>query len=225
MSVIIQKNETIRTKPTESYITKNRQIANSISHFKINKLKHMKTLFKNILVLAVMLGTCTSYAITTLEVTPTFNNVKKGNSISVTDALGKIVFSGLINYDGNISHLYDFSQLQDGIYIIEVNKDFEIDIDTVEVKNNEVNFLSHKSEKIFKPVFRVEKGKVLISKLALDASEMKIELYYSNELIHSETINGSGVLNRTYKLDQNISGEYTAIVRSNDRVFIKNFEI
>ena len=94
----------------------------------------MKTLFKNILVLAVILGSYTSYANATLEVLPTFNNVKKGNSISVTDALGKVIFSGLINYDGNISRLYDFSQLENGIYVIEVNKDFEIDINTVEVK-------------------------------------------------------------------------------------------
>lgn len=185
----------------------------------------MKTLFKNILVLAVILGSYTSYANATLEVLPTFNNVKKGNSISVTDALGKVIFSGLINYDGNISRLYDFSQLENGIYVIEVNKDFEIDINTVEVKNNTVNFISHKSEKIFKPVFRVEKDKLLISKLALDASEMKIELYFSNELIHSETAKGSAILNRAYKLDHSITGEYTAIVRSNGRVFVKNFKI
>ncbi|WP_458628114.1 hypothetical protein [Winogradskyella sp. PC D3.3] len=185
----------------------------------------MKTLFKTILVLAVMLGTCTSYANATLEVIPTFNNVKKGNSISVTNASGKIVFSGLINFNGNISRLYDFSQLQDGIYIIEVNKDFEIDITTVEVKNNSVNFIKTKSEKIFKPVFRVEKNKLLISKLALDTSEMEIELYFNNELIHSETIKGSEILNRVYKLDHSINGDYTALVRSNDRVFIENFKI
>ena len=57
----------------------------------------MKTLFKNILVLAVMLGTGTSYANATLEVLPTFNNVKTGNTITVTDAAGAIVFSGRIN--------------------------------------------------------------------------------------------------------------------------------
>ena len=65
----------------------------------------------------------------------------------------------------------------------------------------------------------------MISKLALDASEMKIELYFSNELIHSETAKGSAILNRAYKLDHSITGEYTAIVRSNGRVFIKNFKI
>jgi len=185
----------------------------------------MKTLFKNMLVLAVMLGTCTSYANATLEVLPTFNSVKKGNSISVTDASGKIVFSGLINFNGNISHLYDFSQLKDGTYIIEVNKDFEIEISTVEVKNNTVSFINKRSEKIFKPVFRLENGKLLISKMALDHPKMEVELYYGNELIHAETVKGSEILNRVYQLDHSIKGEYTAVVKSNGRVFAKNFRI
>ncbi|WP_178986299.1 hypothetical protein [Winogradskyella helgolandensis] len=185
----------------------------------------MKNLFKNILVLAVMLGTCTGYANATLEGLPTFNSVKKGNSISVTDAVGEVVFSGLINYDGNISRLYDFSQLKDGIYTIEVEKAFEIEINIVEIKNHEVSFINNKSEKIFKPVFRAEKDKLIISKLALDNPEMKIELYYGNELIQSETVTGGEILNRVYRFDNSIKGEYTAVVKSNGRVFTETFKI
>ncbi|MGJ8548545.1 hypothetical protein [Winogradskyella wichelsiae] len=185
----------------------------------------MKTLFKNILVLAVMLGTCTSYATTTLEVIPTFNSVKKGNSITVTDAAGSVVFSGLINFDGNISSLYDFSQLNDGVYIIEVDKDFEIEINTVEIKNNNVSFIDQRSEKFFKPVFRVEQDRIIISKLALNSAEMKVDLYFENELIHTETIKGGEIINRVYKLDKKIKGEYTAVVSSNNREYIENFKI
>ncbi|WP_179353462.1 hypothetical protein [Winogradskyella vidalii] len=185
----------------------------------------MKTLFKSILVLAVMLGTCTSYANTTLELSSIFSDVKKGNSISVTDEAGMIVFSGQINYDGNINRLYDFSQLKNGIYMIEIDKDFEIEISTVEVKNENVIILSQKNKKIFKPVFRVEDGRVIISKIALDKPQMQVELYFDNKLIHTETVKGEKVLNRVYKLDKNISGDYTAIVKSNDRVFVKNFRI
>lgn len=185
----------------------------------------MKTLFKNILVLAVMLGTCTSYANATLEVSPTFNNVKKGNSITVTNAAGAVIFSGRINFDGNISRLYDFSQLRDGLYSIEVNKDYLIEISTVKVKNNIVNFIDHKPVKVFKPVFRVIEDTIIISKLALDTPEMEVKLYYEDELIYSETAEGDEILNRVYKLDKTIKGEYSAIVKSNGRVYIENFRI
>lgn len=185
----------------------------------------MKKLLKNILVLAVMLGTCASYANATLEVSPTYSDVKKGNSISVTDATGEIVFSGQINFDGNIDRLYDFSQLKNGIYVIEIDKDYEIEISTVEVKNKSVNLLFQRNKKIYKPVFRVKDGRVIISKIALDIAEMEVELYFDNELIHTETVKGDEILNRVYKLDDNIKGDYTAVVKTNNRVFVKNFRI
>lgn len=185
----------------------------------------MKTLFKNILVLAVLLGTYTSYANTTLEVISTFNKVSKGDYISVSDSSGEVVYSGLVNYDGTIKNLYDFSQLKDGIYSVEVNKDFEIEMNAVQVKNNKVTFLEHTNKRIYKPVFRSEASRVIISKLALDTDEMIVELYFENDLIHTETITGKEILNRVYKLDETLYGDYTAIVRSNDRVFIENFRI
>lgn len=183
----------------------------------------MKTLFKNILVLAVMLGTYTSYANATLEITS--NMVSKGDYISVSDSSGEIIYSGRVNYDGNLKNLYDFSHLKDGIYTVELNKDFEIKINSVQVQNHNVTFLNNKNETIFKPVFRSVDSKIIISKLALDSQEMIVELYFGDELILSETVKGSEILNRVYKLDETLNGEYTAIIKSNDRVFIENFRI
>ena len=185
----------------------------------------MKTLFKNILVLAVLLGTFTSYANTTLEVTSSFNNVKKGDKISVTDADGVVLYKGLVNSAGNVKKLYDFSQLKDGIYTVEVNKDFEININSVQVKNNVVTFIESSKSTIFKPVFRNEDSKVIISKLAIDTKEMNIELYFGNDLIHTETVKGNAVLNRVYKLDESLTGDYTAIIKANGRVYVENFRI
>jgi hypothetical protein len=165
----------------------------------------MKTLFKKILVLAVMFGTYTSYATDALKVSTTLNSAKKGSLLSITDASGEVIYSG------NLTTLFDFSQLRDGNYTIEVNKNFEIDINSIIVKNHVVTFIEDSAEKIFKPVFRTK--------------EMQVELYYENELIHSETVKGHEILNRVYRLDETFKGEYTAIVKSNERVFIENFRI
>ncbi len=75
----------------------------------------MKNILRNILVVAMMLGSYTGYANETLKVVPTFNTVKKGNHISVSDASGKVIYSGRINYDGNLTSLFDFTQLEDGM--------------------------------------------------------------------------------------------------------------
>ena len=54
---------------------------------------------------------------------------------------------------------------------------------------------------------------------------MKVELYFENELIHTENVEGNDVLNRVYKLDKTVTGEYTAVIKSNGRVYTKNFRI
>lgn len=185
----------------------------------------MKTLIKSILVVAVMFGTYTGYASETLKVFPTFKFVNEGSNISVTDASGKVIYQGTINYNGNLVRLFDFSQLKDGVYTVEIIKDFEIEILNLQVESKKVTLLTETQEKIFKPVFRIEEDKLIISKLALDTKQMTVELYYEDESIYTETIKGDEVLNRVYHLDRNVRGEYTAIVRTNDRVFVQNFKI
>ena len=183
------------------------------------------SLFKNILVLAVMFGTYTSYANDALEVATTFNDVKKGNHIAVTDASGEIIYSAEINYNGNLTTLFDFTELKNGKYIVEITKGFEIEINTIEVKDHIVAFINADRKTIYKPVVRNENATVLISKLALHSDIMMVELYFEGELIHSETVKGGNILNRVYKLDKTLKGRYTAIIKSDDRVYIENFRI
>lgn len=184
----------------------------------------MKKLFKKILVLAAVFGTYTSYANEVSEVTSTYNYVEKGNQISVTDASGEVIYNGEIKHNGNLTTLFNFSQLENGKYTVEVTNDFEIEINTIEVKNHTVSINTNK-QTIFKPVVRNKNDQVLISKLALNSDTMKVELYFEGELINSETIKGSKVLSRVYKLDKTLKGNYTAVIKSNDRVFIENFRI
>ncbi|MTE26124.1 hypothetical protein [Winogradskyella ouciana] len=187
----------------------------------------MKTLIKSILVVAVMFGTYTGYASETLRTLPTFKFINEGDSISVTDSSGEVIYQGRINYNGNLIRLFDFSQLNDGVYTVEISKDFEVEIVNLNVKNKEVTLLTDSQEKIFKPVFRTENSKIIISKIALDTKEMEVELYYEDELIYNESVDGQeeDILNRVYKLDETNRGDYTAIVRTNDRVYIKRFRI
>jgi hypothetical protein len=185
----------------------------------------MKKVFKIILVLAVVLGTSTSYANEVVKIESTFNFVNKGNHISVSDAFGAVIYSGEVNYSGNLITLYDFTQLKNGKYDVEVTNGFKIEISTIEVKENIVSILEAKRKVIHKPVVRNENSSVLITKLALEGEDMEIELYFDGTLIHSETLKGKTVLNRVYKLDDKLKGNYTTIIKSNNRVFIKNFTI
>ncbi|MDN3491680.1 hypothetical protein [Winogradskyella bathintestinalis] len=187
----------------------------------------MKTVIKSILILAVMFGTFTSYANNVMEVPPTFNFVKKGNQISVTDATGEVIYSGEINYNGNLTTLFDFSQLKNGQYTVEITKGFEIEINTIEVKEHIVSYIHANKKTIYKPVVRNVNGKILISKLAINTNEMDVELYFEGDIIHTEKVTEKerNTLNRIYKLDQSRRGNYTTIIKSDDRVFVTSFRI
>jgi hypothetical protein len=189
------------------------------------KGKKMKTLVKSIMIVGVMLGTSTSYASETAKDIPTFKFVNEGHNLSVTNASGEVIFSGRIKHSGNLVRLFDFSQLKNGIYTVEISKDFEIEVVDLEVENKEVKILADTQNKIYKPVIRPEDELLIISKIGLDNNEMKVELYFEDELIHTEKIEGKDILNRVYKLDKTVTGEYTAVIKSNGRVYTKNFRI
>lgn len=172
---------------------------------------------KNKLVLVALLLGITSYA---------NGKEKKGNLISVSDASGKVIYSAHTNSNINLKNIFDFSQLKEGRYTVEINKDFEIEINTIEVKNKTAKLLISDSKKVFKPVFRSENAKVLISKIAFDTDTIKVELYYENELILNETVKSNdAIINRIYKLDDTQTGNYKAIIKSNNRVFVERFKI
>lgn len=185
----------------------------------------MKKVFKIILVLAVVLGTSTSYANEVLKVESAFKYVNKGNHISVSDAFGEVIYSGEINNSGNLISLYDFSQLKNGKYDVEVTNGYKIEISTIEVNDSIVSILEANKKTVHKPVVRQKNASILITKLALEGETMEIELYFEGELIHTESLKGDTVLNRVYKLDENLKGSYSTVIKSNSRVFITNFDL
>lgn len=187
----------------------------------------MKTFIKSILIVAVMFGTYTSYASETFSSSPIYKFVNEGDLISVTDANGEVIYQGNIKHNGNLVKLFDFSNLINGVYNVEIDKDFEIESVNLLVKDKKVTLLTDSQEKIFKPVFRSEKNTLIISKIAFDSVEIEVELYYEDELIYTESIEEQedNIFNRVYKLDKTNRGFYKAIVRTNDRVYVKTFRI
>ena len=89
-----------------------------------------------------------------------------------------------------------------------------------------IPFLNNSEEVFYKPVFRTEDTKVLISQLALNKeSTLEISIFFEGELIHSETVTGNAILNRVYNLKENIPGKYKVVMEANGRTYRKTFKI
>lgn len=187
---------------------------------------------KNVLVFVIMLTIVAGYAnencinvpsksITILK----FSNVKKGHKYSINDNKGYAIYSGTFKKDGTYSKKFDFSNLKDGLYTLEISKDFEIVIKPFEIKEHNVFFLEDKETKAFKPVVRIDNNTLMISQLNLDKTPLDVELFYNDELIYSDQLKGGKVLERVYKLPKEERGEYYVSLKSGDRYFYDRFKL
>jgi hypothetical protein len=158
------------------------------------------------------------------KVTVVFNNAKKGHQLSMKDDQGVVLHSEKVSEQGNLVKTFDFSELENGNYTLELDKDFEIVIKFLEVKNKTIIFNEDANKVIFKPFIRTEENLVLISSTSFDKKPFKIDIYYNNKIIHSETATSNIILNRVYRLNEKIKGNYTVIVRNNERVYRNEFK-
>ncbi|WP_397444786.1 hypothetical protein [Polaribacter sp. R77954] len=194
----------------------------------------MKTLKKRlVLVAVVMLGTLANYAndkvvhnnLNAKKVKVVFKGTKKGQQLTIKDQQGTILYSEDVKTEGELSKVFDFSKLNNGSYTLELEKDFQIIVKSLKIEGNKVTFDENAKKVIFKPVVRSIDNKVLISKITFDEKPLDVALYFNNEIIYSETLKGNTILNRVYKLDEEIKGEYKVVIRNNGRSFTNKFEI
>ena len=194
----------------------------------------MKTIKRKVLVVVFMLGAFVNYAendndfnriVNAEKVRVAFKDVKKGHQLTIKDEKGIELHSETASRTGLISKVFDFSSLNDGTYTLELNKDFEIIVTTLEVKNNKVIFNEDSEKIIFKPVFRNKENVLMISKISFDKKPSKISLYYNDEIIYSETVKSEDIFNRVYKLDKEVKGDYKVIIYNNNRSFLHNFKL
>ena len=187
----------------------------------------MKTTMKKLLIVALMLGTITTYSNTMFNASGVIDNENNKVSVSVKDASGTIIYLSLFKHKVDASKkILDYSLLKNGLYTIEIENQYLIELQSFEVYDTKVEFINASKKTIFKPILKQEDSKIFISKVALDSNEMKIDLYYENELIHTETVSSDNqIIKRTYQLDKAEKGEYYAVLKCNGRVYTETFTL
>ncbi|WP_298779138.1 hypothetical protein [uncultured Polaribacter sp.] len=193
----------------------------------------MKAIKRKVLVVVFMLGTLINYAnneteftnVNAKKVRVVFNNVNKGHFLSVKDKNGYILHKEEVTKTGKLTKIFDLSSLIDGSYEIELNKDFEIVIKPFQVTKNKVIFNKELENVIFKPVIRNKENVLMISKITFDNEPIKVELFYNDNSIYTETIHSNKIANRTYKLDKKLKGDYKVVITNNGRSYFNNFKI
>ncbi|MBU3011653.1 hypothetical protein KO506_09585 [Polaribacter vadi] len=193
----------------------------------------MNIIKKTVLVASLMLGTFTNYANNTTsentldasKVKVVFNEVKKGQKLTIKNINGTVLYSENVAQAGKFIKTFDFSLLKDGNYTLELEKDFQIIVKSLKIEDNKVIFAEDTKKVILKPVIRKKENLIMITKIAFDNQPLEVDLYYNNEIILSETLEGEEILNRVYKLDINEKGDYKVVVKNNGRNYSNEFKI
>lgn len=197
----------------------------------------MKKVIKNSILLGVMFTTMLSNATeipsfivkeNLKKTVLTIYNVKKGNQLLIKDTNGIVIYREFILETGSYSKGFDLTTLPNGNYFFELEKDMEIKTIPFSVSANEVSFDKDNEISIFKPVVRSKENLVYISKLALSEESLSVKIYYENtdfeELIHSEVIKNTQVIEKVYKLLPNANGRYKIVMNTNGREYLEYIE-
>ncbi len=193
----------------------------------------MITIKRRVLVAVFMLATLVNFAnnsevrnvSNTKNVKVVFDKVKKGQKLTIKDIHGVILYTENVAKEGKLIKTFDFSQLVDGNYTLELEKDFQIVVKSLKIEEGNVSLNDASEKVILKPVIRNEENLLMITKIAFDKQPLEVALYYNDEIIYTETVEGGSILNRVYKLDEELKGDYKVVIQNNGRSYSNIFKI
>jgi hypothetical protein len=192
-------------------------------------MKNRKTTLRKIILTGAMLIALISNATNGLNNDPkkdlnkttfTLKNVKQGNQLIIKDLYGLILYKEQIKDSGNYSKGFDLTSLPDGSYVFELEKDLEIKSFPFTVTAKKVIFNENETT-IYKPFVSFKNNYIYVSKLALNNEPLDVKIYYQDgtELIYSENIKDTKVIEKVYKLALNAKGNYKIVLSSNGREY------
>lgn len=192
----------------------------------------MKKVIKSSMFIVVMITTMMGYSknsnslMTEKEPTSlTFKDVKFGQKLIIKDSYGSILYKEFMKKSGDYSKQFDLTELPDGMYYFELDKDVEINIIPFNVVSNNVTFNKKDQKVIFKPFLRMKDNAILLSKLSLNLESLEVALYFEDEKIYSEKIENTKKIERVYRLSKHKKGDYKVVMKSEGRTFVEYVKI
>ena len=159
----------------------------------------------------------------------TLTDVKQGDLLSLKDENGIVLYKESIKKTGNYTKGFDLTELPNGTYLFELDKDVEISTIPFTVIAGAVTFNKADEKAFYKPVTRLVGDLLYVTKLSLDEAPLKIDIYYDSSNdgnfyapVHSETIENTKIIERVYKLTNLEHGDFEIVYQSGGRTFTKS---
>lgn len=145
-------------------------------------------------------------------------------TIKIEDQNGNIVFSDdIIEVDKYVKR-FDLAQLPQGGYFLKVENAMREVVYAINVTKNDVSILSE--EENLKPVYRKEDGKVYLSLLNLDKSDVKVSVVdASSRVLFTESFEKELIVEKTFNFKEALEGDYTLVVMDGGSTYYETVSV
>ena len=198
-----------------------------------NVIKHSKKGILMVTMFATLLSSANEASVFNVKTRAnrtslTLMDVKEGNLLSIKDNDGIVLYKEFMQQSGIYTKGFDLTSLPDGLYIFELEKDFEIKSIPFTVKSSNVVFSKEEEKITFKPFIQVKNDLLYISQLALNEEPFKIDIYFSSfndpynlELMHSEKVEDTKNIQKVFRLSGLYKGIYKLVMHTNKKEYTK----
>lgn len=132
-------------------------------------------------------------------------------AIKIEDQNGNIVFSDdIVDVDKYVKR-FDLTQLPQGGYFLKVENAMREVAYSLNVTKNDVSIVGEKEN--VKPVYRKEDGKVYLSLLNLDKSDVKVSVVDElSRVLFNESFEEESIVEKTFNFKDALEGNYTLVI-------------
>ncbi|MHA7942561.1 hypothetical protein ACJOV8_005780 [Formosa sp. 3Alg 14/1] len=166
-----------------------------------------------------------------IEITLSLNDVKAGQKLSIKDEDGVLLFNTTLVKSGNFNNKFDITNLPNGNYHFELEKDVYTSHIPFTVSSGEAKFDTKNETKVYKPFVSLKDNNIYFSKLELNKDSVEFNIYYLEAntgdytLLHTEKISDTIKIERAYRLSENKKGEYKIVINANGQSYVEHFKI
>ncbi len=155
------------------------------------------------------------------------SNTFKGQRLTIKDYAGVTLYNVKLSKKSLYSKFFDFEKAENGIYFVETETKFDIQITPVIKTENGVSLVEQAVETIFKPGVVVDGDYIKLLYTRSKESPLTIAIYDDNGtlLFDEEVDEGTSIIKRTYNISQLPNGSYDVDFNTSDRVFTEKVKI
>ncbi len=137
--------------------------------------------------------------------------------VSVIDEEGEKIYTDLVAEDDNAGKMYDFSEVEEGVYIFNTLTEHKKVETTFVLDKNELRILTEAIS--YRPVFGIEDDILTISYMNLGQDDIYISLDDASYLYYEEIEGSDMSYEKVFDIKNLSRGEYSITLKSGENTF------